>query len=68
MFLVADRPLEKQLYDKPVISTEEFLKSAPISLIAAVHERNWRVIHDRFKLASVPIIHPLEVGSQDALR
>ncbi len=68
MFLVADRPLEKQLYDKLVISTEEFLKSAPISLIAAVHERNWRVIHDRFKLASVPIIHPFEVVSQDALR
>jgi 2-polyprenyl-3-methyl-5-hydroxy-6-metoxy-1,4-benzoquinol methylase len=68
MFLVTDRPVGSQLYDKPVISTEEFLNSVPISLVAAVHERNWRVVHDRFELAAVPIIHPFEVVSQGAIR
>ncbi len=68
MLLVTDCPVGTQLYDKPVISTVEFLKSEPLPLIAAVHERNWQLVHDRFGLAAVPINHPFEVASQEANR
>jgi len=66
MFFVTDRPMASGLFKLSVISTEEFLKSTPISLIAAVNERSWGVIHERFRLTAVPIIHPFEVASQEA--
>jgi SAM-dependent methyltransferase len=66
MFFVTDWPIIGSLFNKPVISTEEFLKSTPIPLIAAVNERNWEVLHKRSELTAILLIHPLELASQEA--
>lgn len=66
-FFVRDQPVETNFYSKPVISTKDFLSFPKMPLIAAVHERSWPLVRDRFRSEDVPIFHSLEIARQDAM-
>ena len=66
-FFVRDQPVEADFYGKPVVSVKDFLSFPRMPLIAAVHERSWSLIRDRFGSEDVPIFHSLEIARQDAI-
>jgi 2-polyprenyl-3-methyl-5-hydroxy-6-metoxy-1,4-benzoquinol methylase len=66
-FFVRDQPVETDFYNKPVVSAKDFLSFPRIPLIAAVHERSWPLVRDRFRLEDVQIFHCLEIARQGAI-
>jgi SAM-dependent methyltransferase len=66
-FFVRDQPVETNFYSKPVVSTGDFLSFPKMPLIAAVHERSWPLVRDRFRSEDVRIFHSLEIAREDAI-
>lgn len=55
---VVDTPSQKTYLGKPIVSTEEFLKLSDNALVAAVNERSWPVVKERFADLGRDIYHP----------
>ena len=66
-FFVRDQPVEADFYGKPVVSVKDFLSLRRLPLIAAVHERSWPLVRDRFRSEDVQIFHSLEIARQDLI-
>lgn len=66
-FFVRDQPIETELHNKPVLSTNDFLNLPQIPLVAAVHERGWSPVCERFRSKGILIFHPFEVANQDTI-
>ena len=66
-FFVRDKPVETNFYSKSVVSTKDFLSFPKMPLIAAVHERSWPLVRDRFRSEDVPIFHSLEIARGDVI-
>ncbi|WP_105430939.1 bifunctional 2-polyprenyl-6-hydroxyphenol methylase/3-demethylubiquinol 3-O-methyltransferase UbiG [Neorhizobium sp. T6_25] len=66
-FFVRDQPVEADFYGKPVVSVKDFLSLPRLPLIAAVHERSWPLVRDRFRSEDVQIFHSLEIARQDLI-
>ncbi|MBL0934419.1 MAG: class I SAM-dependent methyltransferase [Rhizobiaceae bacterium] len=61
---VVDAPLDGSRGEKPVVATKAFLFGAPIPLLAAVNERSWPGLKQRFASTGTAIFHPYELAQK----
>lgn len=61
-YFVVDNPVGGECHGKRVVATKDFLIS-PVSLLAAVHERSWASVRERFSSLDVKITHPYNLAS-----
>ncbi|WP_460929587.1 class I SAM-dependent methyltransferase [Shinella zoogloeoides] len=66
-YFVCDRPTADSRNGKRIVTTDEFLASRPLPVVAAVHERNWFAVRDRFLSKGVSIMHPYELAREGRL-
>lgn len=62
-YFVVDVPAGEKCHGKQVVATQKFLASPDIGLLAAVHERSWISVRERFSSLNVKIAHPYILAS-----
>lgn len=62
-FYVVDGPGQRERDGRKVIATDEFLSQRQMTLVAAVHPRNWRMVKRRFEVVADRFVHPYQFCS-----
>jgi len=63
VYFVADDPALKEVHGKEVVSSDQYLSSPDVDLLAAVNERSWAPVLARFSSLGVNVAHPFDLAS-----